>query len=161
MAKAESIETRLQRVEDELAIRRVINDYAKYLDSRDYDGYVSLFAKDGGTWSNPSGTYKGAAAIHQMLVNIMGPPKRPNNANYHITSNFEVDVDGDRATAVSRWLFIERGPDGAPTPTISGLYRDEFVREDGKWKFKHRVAENLMPSPEDRQKREAAKQAKK
>jgi uncharacterized protein (TIGR02246 family) len=155
----DTFEARLQRVEDELAIQRVIVDYAKYIDSRNYDGYVSLFAKDG-VWSNPSGMHKGAAAIRKMVEGYMGPAHAPNHADYHIASNIEVNVDGDRATAVSRWLFIERNPDGVPTPTIGGLYRDDFVREDGRWKFKHRVAENLMPTPEDRRRREEAKQAK-
>jgi ketosteroid isomerase-like protein len=150
---------RLRRADDELAIQRVIVDYAKYLDARDYEGYVGLFAKEA-VWTNPSGTHKGAAAIYKMVEGYMGPANAPNQADYHITSNIEVDVDDDRAKAVSRWLFIERNAEGVPTPTIGGLYRDEFVREDGRWKFSRRVAENLMPTPEDRRRRREAQQAK-
>jgi uncharacterized protein (TIGR02246 family) len=147
------------RVEDELAIQRVIVNYAKYIDARDYDGYVGLFAKDG-VWSNPSGTHQGAAAIRKMVEGYMGPANAPNHADYHLVSNIEVDVDGDRATAVSRWTFIERGEFGAPTPTIAGVYRDQLVREDGQWKFKRRDVENLMPTPEDRRRQQEARQAK-
>jgi ketosteroid isomerase-like protein len=140
-----SIEARLQRVEDELEIQRIIVDYAVHLDNRDYAAYVGLFAADG-EWGNAEGGYKGHAAIHGMLKKIIGPEGAANDANFHIPSNFKVDVDGDRATAFSRFLFMIRGPDGAPVPALAGLYRDEFVREGGAWKIKRRMAENIMPN---------------
>jgi hypothetical protein len=50
-----TIEQRLQRVEDELAIRRVLVDYASTQDARDYAGYAALFAKNGdGTVAPPA-----------------------------------------------------------------------------------------------------------
>ncbi len=147
------------RVEDELAIQRVIVNYAKYIDARDYDGYVGLFTKDG-VWSNPSGTHEGHAAIRKMVEGYMGPANAPNKADYHLMSNIELDVDGDRATAMSRRTFMVRGEFGAPTPSVAGVYRDQLVREGGRWKIKRRDVENLMPTPEDRRKQKEAQQAK-
>ncbi len=47
-ASALTLEQRLQRVEDELAIRRVLVDYAATQDARDYSGYAALFAEGRG-----------------------------------------------------------------------------------------------------------------
>ena len=113
MAQASSptLEQRLQRVEDELAIRRVLVDYAATQDARDYAGYAALFAQDG-EWVNGKTVHKGREAIHKMLVDLYGapPPGFVNSESFHITSNAEIDVNGDRATARSRHLLVMRGP---------------------------------------------------
>ncbi len=115
MTGAGTIEARLQRVEDELAILRVMLDYSTFLDARDYDGYVNLFAPDG-EWGNAEGIYKGRAAIHEMLLHVMGPANERTSAAYHLNSNPRVDVDGDRATGFIRYLYMLRGPDGRRKP---------------------------------------------
>lgn len=145
-----TIEQRLQRVEDELAIRRVLVDYSATQDARDYAGYAALFAKDG-EWVNGRTVHKGREAIHRMLVDLYGvpPPGYVNSESYHITSNPEINVDGDRATARSRHLLVMRGPRGEPTPALAGRYEDEFIREDGKWKILRRVDHPVMPTSEE------------
>ncbi|HEX7656813.1 MAG TPA: nuclear transport factor 2 family protein [Sphingomonas sp.] len=148
-AQKPSLEQRLQRVEDELAIKRVVLEYAVKLDARDFDGYVALFAKDG-TWQNGTTVKHGHDEIRQMLVGIYGnpPPGYVNTDSYRIVSNVLVDIDGDHATAHSRQLTIMRGENGTPTPRLSGIYDDELVREDGEWKILHRIDRTIMPSPE-------------
>lgn len=144
-----TVEQRLQRVEDELAIHRIIVDYAATLDGRDYAAYAALFAPDGEWSGGGSGaTHKGRAAIEKML-SMLGPAGAENNANYHLVSNPRIDLDGDRATATSRYLFVMRGKDGQPTPALAGTYADEFVRIDGEWKIQRRVASDIMPTREE------------
>ena len=142
-----SIEARLQRVEDELEIERILVDYAGLLDKRDYDAYAELFTPDG-EWANAGGSRKGRAEIRDMLA-VMGPAGAPNAENYHLVSNPRIELDGDTASATSRYLFVMRGPEGQPTPALAGVYRDEFVRLDGEWKIARRVAEDIMPTPEE------------
>jgi uncharacterized protein (TIGR02246 family) len=145
-----TIEQRLRRVEDELAIQRVLIDYAARQDARDYAGYASLFATNG-EWVSGKNSYKGREAILKMLVNLYGtpPPGFVNNDSYHISSNFQIDVNGDRATAHSRHLLVLRGPKGEPTPSLAGRYADELIREDGQWKILRRVDTPVMPTPEE------------
>jgi len=138
--------TRLQRVEDQLAIERILVDYAAFLDGRDYARYADLFTPDGEWVSDGGGGYKGRAAIRGMLESMLGPTGAPNRSNYHIITNPRVDLAGDRATATSRFLFVMRGPDGRPTPALAGIYHDELVRQSGVWKIKRRVADNIMPT---------------
>jgi uncharacterized protein (TIGR02246 family) len=145
-----TIEQRLQRVEDELAIRRVLVDYSATQDAHDYEGYAALFAKNG-EWVNGKNVHKGREAILKMLVDLYGapPPGYVNSESFHITSNPQVNVNGDRATARSRHLLVMRGPKGEPTPALAGRYEDEFIREDGKWKILRRVDYPLMPTSEE------------
>lgn len=145
-----TIEQRLQRVEDELAIRRVLVDYASTQDARDYDAYAALFAKEG-EWVNGKSVYKGREAIKKMLVSLYGtpPPNFVNAESYHLISNPQVDVHGDRATARSRHLLVLRGPNGEPTPVLAGRYEDELIREDGEWKILRRVDYPVMPTAEE------------
>jgi len=146
----QTLEQRLQRVEDELAIRRVLVDYAATQDARDYAAYAALFAKEG-EWVNGRTVHKGREAIFKMLVDLYGvpPPGFQNNDSYHLTSNPEINLNGDRATARSRHLLVLRGPRGEPTPALAGRYEDEFIREDGKWKILRRVDFPVMPTSEE------------
>jgi uncharacterized protein (TIGR02246 family) len=145
-----TVEQRLRRVEDELAIQRVLVEYAARQDARDYAGYAALFAKNG-EWVNGKNAYKGREAILKMLTGLYGtpPPGYVNNESYHISTNFQIDVNGDHATARSRHLLIMRGPKGEPTPSLGGRYEDEFIREDGQWKILRRVDTPVMPTAEE------------
>jgi len=143
-----SIEARLQHVEDELAIRRILVDYAAFLDSRDYDGYAALFATNG-EWIGGGGSHKGRAAIRAMLANVLGPAGAANRANFHLITNPRVTIEGDKAHATSRYLFVMRGADGRPQPSLAGIYTDDLMRVDGQWLIQRRVADDIMPTPEE------------
>jgi uncharacterized protein (TIGR02246 family) len=145
-----SVEQRLQRLEDEAAIYRVMVEYAATQDARDFAGYAALFAKNG-EWVNGKSVHKGREAIHRMLIDLYGapPPGYVNNESYHITSNPQITVNGDRATARSRHLLVMRGPKGEPTPALAGRYEDELIREDGQWRILRRVDYPVMPTSEE------------
>jgi len=134
---------RIQRLEDIEEIRRVLTDYGRYLDARDFAAYSRLFAKDG-EWIGGFGTVKGPAAIQAFMEKNITGPNRGNT--FHLLTNFEIDVHGDTATAWSRWTYVT--PDAGNKPVISqgGRYEDTLVREDGHWKFKSRVASNDIPA---------------
>ncbi|MBO9498504.1 MAG: nuclear transport factor 2 family protein [Novosphingobium sp.] len=142
------LEARLQHAEDTLAIQRVMTDYARFIDAEDYDSYAALFAPDG-IWQNGTSVHRGPAEIKAMLVGLFGtpPPGFVNGESFHLVSNMEVNVDGDHATARSRYLFVMRGDGGAPVPMLAGRYEDEFVRIGGTWKIQHRTDFSVMPTP--------------
>jgi uncharacterized protein (TIGR02246 family) len=145
-----TVEQRLQRVEDELAIQRVLVEYSATQDAHDYAGYAALFAREG-EWVNGKNVYKGREAIQKMLVDLYGAPSPGyvNTESYHISSNPQVDVKGDHATVRSRHLLVMRGTKGEPTPMLAGRYEDEFIREDGKWRILRRVDTPVMPTSEE------------
>ncbi len=147
LAQQPTLEERVQALEDQLAIQRVITDYSAFLDARDYDGYVGLFTEDG-VWQNGSTRREGRAEIRAMLTGLFGEPEPDfvNLSSFHQIGNFEIDVDGDTARAKSRFVFVWRGEGGAPTPALSGQYHDELVRVNGQWKIKRRVDHTIMPT---------------
>jgi ketosteroid isomerase-like protein len=151
---------RLERLEAESAVRRSLVDYAAFLDGRDYDRYAALFTLDG-EWTGGGGTHKGQPAIRAMLASVLGPAGAENRENFHIISNPEIDVaaDGQSAKATSRYLFVMRGTDGRPLPSLAGIYHDELVKSGARWLIKKRVANDIMPSAEEWRKIIAAQQA--
>ena len=139
-----SLAARVRRLEDIEEIRTLLLDYGRYLDSRNLVAYSKLFARDG-EWVGGFGRAKSPAGIQAFMEKNLGTG--PNRGNtYHILSNFIIDVTGDTATAWSRWTFITPGADGKPVISQAGRYDDTLTREDGRWKFKRRVASNDIPA---------------
>ena len=133
-----TLAARLQRLEDIEEIRTLLLDYGRHLDSRDLVAYSRLFAKDG-EWVGGFGTAKGPAGIQAFMEKNLGTS--PNRSNsYHLLTNFVIDVKGDTASAWSRWTFVIPGADGRHAIAQAGRYDDVLVRENGRWKFKRRVA---------------------
>src|SRR5690606_32117036 len=102
-AQVQVLAQRLQQVEDELAIHRIIVEYAVRLDARDLEGYLDLFAENG-TWQVGTMVREGRPAIREMLSGLYGRPEiEPfGYANFRTVANVQIDVRGDRATARSR-----------------------------------------------------------
>ena len=145
-----SVEERLRRVEDTLAIQAVIIAYAAHIDAHDFGAYADLFAPDG-IWQNGNTIKRGRDEIRGLLVGLYGEPAEDfvNAESYHLVSNPRIVLDGDRATATSRHLLIMRGEGGQPVPELTGFYEDEFVRIDGEWKIARRVDNPIMPTREE------------
>ena len=158
-APAPTEAARIQKLEDQLAIQRVLVEYGARLDARDYGGYADLFAH-GGTWQNGNTVRRGHAEIEQLLTGLFGdlPDDYVNASDYHLSTNPQVDVDGDHARVRSRYLLVMRGEGGSPRPALAGVYEDEFVREDGVWKILHRVDKPLMPTADEWRRQMAARQ---
>jgi uncharacterized protein (TIGR02246 family) len=148
-SKDATLAARLQRFEDKEEIQSLLLDYGRHLDNRDFAAYSRLFARDG-EWVGGFGSVSGPANIQAFMEKAMGTG--PNRAkNYHLLSNFVITVNGDTATAWSRWAFVVPGERGAVI-SQAGRYDDTLVREDGHWRFKRRVASNDTAPPGQTQK---------
>ena len=150
----ESAEARLQRFADKEEIANVLLTYGRSLDDRDFATYSSLFAADG-EWVGGFGSVKGPANIKAFMEKNMGTGANTTN-NYHLLSNFVINVTGDTATAWSRWAFVQPQQSGGAVIAQAGRYDDTFVRENGVWKFKKRTAGNDTGRPGGAQVRPAA-----
>ena len=136
------IELRLRVLEDKEAIRDLLLEYGRTLDTRDFKAFSELFARDVGEWNGGMGVARGPEAIHKLMEEtIRGEP----GANFHIFSNETIKVDGDRATAVSKWAFVVQGGDGRPQWVYLGHYHDILIREEGSWKFLQRKVTSDIP----------------
>src|SRR5215469_2005678 len=143
LAASPPLEARVQRLEDLEEIRTVLTNYGRFLDARDFSAYSHLFARDG-EWIGGLGKVKGPAEIQAFMEKSIGTKNEAHN--YHLLSNFVIDVQGDTATAWSRWAFLVPGADKKPLIAQGGHYDDMLIRENGHWRFKRRTASTDLPS---------------
>jgi hypothetical protein len=134
-----TLEARVQRLEDREEIDRLLMEYGVTLDSRNFAAYSQLFAAEG-VWSGSIGTIKGPAAIKAAMEKAFDTAAAPNgDGSFHLLTNVIVDVQGDHATAISKWTFVHL-VDKKPVIALAGRYDDSLIRESGHWRFLNRVA---------------------
>jgi len=115
-------------------------EYGRSLDNRDFVTYSGLFASNG-EWIGSMGTYRGPAAIRAAMEKSFATATDiPKGANYHLLTNAIIDIDGDRATAESKWAFVMLEEKKPPQTAFAGRYLDTLIRENGQWKFLRRQA---------------------
>jgi 3-phenylpropionate/cinnamic acid dioxygenase small subunit len=131
---------RLRELEDREAIRNVFVKYAEHLDGGDYQGYASLFARDG-----VFGEARGREQVAEQMAAYgkrvdQGKAARRFNPAVHLISNVDIDLEGGRARAKAVWSYVTNDPDSMPVTLQFGTYDDDLVREDGEWKIaEHRI----------------------
>jgi hypothetical protein len=145
---ADTAEVRLRKLEDVEAIRTLLVRYGRELDKRDFAAYGALFAQDG-SWKGGMGTATGPEAIAKMVAAGFErmEPSLYTSSN-HVMTSFDIDVEGDTATAWSRWTWVVvgarqtaagasrslRGHAEPPARRVevqipSGLHRDQSVAD--------------------------------
>ena len=127
---------------DRLAIRNLIDAYARCADRRDADGQMALFMEDAqfvvymdGQGSAPSQVLDGREALPPVFDDL-----NRYQATMHFNGQSTVTLGGDRATGesycIAHHLSATRGE---RTLMIAYLrYHDRFVREAGGWLFAER-----------------------
>ena len=139
-----SIEQRLQRLEDIEAIRQLKHRYCALCDDNyNPPGLAGLFAEDAVWDGGPLGKVQGQAAIQEMFKNAPGMMKFA----VHYVMNDIIEVSGDTATA--EWLLwqptVIRQNDQAMW--LAAGYKDQYVRTADGWRVKHLQLELRMMSP--------------
>jgi hypothetical protein len=129
---SESLERRVQRLEDRFAINDLVVNYATLLDDAQWDELGELFAADG-VFASPNSTTVGRAAV----VANFKLKHAPFPATWHDPHGIAVEFDDDdhaRGTVIG---FAElASPEAAVVTSIR--YQDDYVREDGRWRFAKR-----------------------
>jgi hypothetical protein len=114
--------------------------YARAVDFRDYDYFVTLFTEDGVL--DTGRRLESRAAIAEALAH------RPDELrSRHVISNVFIDVLNEREARGISYLTLYRhiGPESLKSEPIQfdgpagvGHYEDRFERTDDGWKFKRR-----------------------
>jgi uncharacterized protein (TIGR02246 family) len=136
-------------LEDKDTIREVMAAYCHALDACRFAEVASLFADDG-VWTTDYGEARGRAAIEAMLRGIV-PVKGEGPQRKHYITNIIIKVTGDAASSISDYLVVrESGPD--LIPVMGGTYKDQWVRQDGTWRFQrkelvHDIAGDMALKP--------------
>ncbi|HEV2240741.1 MAG TPA: nuclear transport factor 2 family protein, partial [Streptosporangiaceae bacterium] len=140
-----SVEQRLRKLEDREEIRRLVQEYRRQLDARDLEAYGLLFAQDG-EWLGGTGYGKTPAGITAMLTErLPGNTGDSGQASWHLLTEPEIELHGDRATGSVTWALVGRDDADAPVMRLLGHYEDTYVREHGRWRFQRRIARTDIP----------------
>jgi hypothetical protein len=127
-----SLEHRIQRIEDELAIGQLRARYCHLLDDRDWPAFIDLFTADG--------LFQGLDAVqgHAALMEFFSQRVTKLTEDFwHFCTNGTVEIDGDTATGriTLEYLSVTDGV----SYVSAGHYDDVMVRRDGRWRFKSRI----------------------
>jgi 3-phenylpropionate/cinnamic acid dioxygenase small subunit len=128
---------RLNALEAESEIRHKLQTYMEVLGASDWDNYVNYFTRNAKLIMT-EGTREGRDDIKERMSTAAvrlarAAQGRPVRKRADLLSNIEIDVDGNTATAKSRFTFIAENDEGGFDVTGSGLYIDEWAREQGEW----------------------------
>jgi hypothetical protein len=108
-----------------LAIQKLLARYCVYLDQRDFDTWSTIWAPDGEmhvfgqVWTGPE----------EITSHIS-----QSDHGLHMASLPEITLDGDRATGVQNFVFVEAAGHGLRI----GYYDDAYVRLADGWHFASR-----------------------
>ena len=141
--------TRVRALEDREAIRTLWAEYGRTLDARDFAAFSQLFARDAEFVGGPGAPAKGPAAIGAFLEKAIGTNYPSSKGrNFHLYFNESIDLRGDEGTGISKGGFVMASADNSKADfLLLATYRDQFVREDGRWKFKRREIVGDIPVP--------------
>jgi hypothetical protein len=143
---------RLGKLEDMADIKRLQFSYGYYIDYCHYEDVLGLFAEDAEVVFL-SGVYKGHKGIRRLYIewiqNLFNQGKEGADDGFlfdHIQMQDVITVAEDRNTAKGRFRGVLLGgshdireykPAGVPQQFMeSGMYENDYVREDGVWKIK-------------------------
>lgn len=123
-------------VEDQLAIRELIERYADACCERDPDTIESLWAEDGkwGAVDMPELSSSGRAEIMEKFR--LGQSYFP--FSFLLCIPGRIDIDGDSATARTYTSEIVTAANGTGRKAV-GRYDDRFTRVGGRWLFAERI----------------------
>lgn len=131
---------RVQALEDELAIHRLIVAYGLAVDTGDADASAAVFVEDGVYDVDGPLLMQGREAVRAMVRGPKHQSMLPNCA--HQIGPAVVELAGDRAVARGYSRVYHRQPDGIRIYRVS-LNRWDLERRDGKWLIARRTTRLL------------------
>lgn len=132
----------LHHMGDEQAIRSLVHRYADAASRRDPAGVASTFRADGVWYAPELGRFTGHEAMHGFFTSMLDGW----NAFLQALMSGVIVVDASNPNrAVGRWFVQETGQRADGTNLIiSGVYHDEYIRDDPAWLILHRRYDSLL-----------------
>jgi triacylglycerol lipase len=129
-------EGRIGRVKDFHELDNLTSAYGYYLDKNLWDDLADLFARDGSIELAQRGVYIGRERVRGFLFNVFGAegPTEGRLGN-HIQWQPVIHVAADGQTAKVRSRMMQQLSFGPRASMGAAIYENEFVKEDGVWKF--------------------------
>ena len=142
----QATQSRLQTLEDIKDIENLTRTYGYYIDKGMWSQVVNLFAEDSAVQLGAAGRFNGKKGAERMFAQGFaagigrgaGTEGLPNGVLFnHPQFQGVVHVDADGKTAKGRWRTLAQVAwQGRIAFWNEGVYENEYVKEDGVWKFK-------------------------
>jgi hypothetical protein len=135
-AKLAALEREVVLLEDTKAIKRLQRAYGYYADKKLAREIGALFAENATAEIGGLGVFEGRARIAELYDFLLGDGLKDGELSNHIILQGVVNVAPDGNTAKGRWrALIQLGEHGESAVWSEGPYENEYVKEDGVWKF--------------------------
>ena len=129
---------------DELDVQRVLFEYAWACDNGDWHLLRSVFTADAHLDYSSTG---GPVGKREEIVGWLRESLSQLTTIQHVVSNFQIDVDGDRASGRAMFLTSARVPGLHDMLTTGGYYDLALRRETDGWKIEQLVEDNRWMTP--------------
>jgi uncharacterized protein (TIGR02246 family) len=139
-SRVDGLERRIARLEDELAIHRLIVRYGFAVDTGDAEATAALFTSDTVYDVDTTLVMRGREGVADMVRGPRHQSLLPNCA--HTIGPAVVRVDGDRAVATAYSRIYKRDADALELWRLS-FNRFELERRDGGWQIARRTTRLL------------------
>ena len=134
-AQLAALTERVQSTEDYVALINLEDAYGYYVDKGQWDQVADLFAKDATLEIGRRGVYVGQDRVRQYLHRL--PTLQYGLVFNHMQLQPVITVGADGKSAKARWrAVIQVGQLHKSAQWGEGTYENEYVKEDGVWKFK-------------------------
>jgi hypothetical protein len=137
-----SIEQRIAAIEGKMAIKYVVDEFSNLADTKEIDKQVLLFTEDGTVTSisngQPGAPLKGKEQLKQAFSAFLSNF----HTVYHQNGQQTIELNENKAEATSycRVILVGKQNEKEMKTTLYTIYKDSFVRENGKWLIKHRTS---------------------
>lgn len=120
-------------------IENLIYCYAERIDAGDLEGVAELFrhgAIRAPAMDSRVDGYDEVLAMYRASCRLY--PETGTPCTRHVTTNVQIEVDGDSATSRSSFTVFQATEALPLQPIIIGRYSDRFEQREGRWRFSER-----------------------
>jgi acetyl esterase/lipase len=129
-------EQQVARAKDFHEIDNLTSAYGYYLDKNLWNDLANLFAAGGSIELAQRGAYIGRERVRAFLFNVFGKEgPSENRLGNHIQYQAVIHVAPGGESAKARSRMMQQLNFGPRASMGASLYENEFVKEDGVWKF--------------------------
>lgn len=140
-ARVSALESKVQELADREAIRDLRFRYHEYINDSKFSEIAGLFTEDGDLLFGHLGNAHGHEQINRFFGGLLTKPddarksKQPRVSRVRqFIHNHVVELHGDHARGFS---YLEAKPVyKGESYVVAARYDDEYVRQNGQWKFK-------------------------